>query len=183
MKQKVVSDSALLGWYCVRSKPRSERVATSHLEKIAGVEVFLPRTCRIRKSHSVSQCPQALFPGYLFARFDPNENLRAVNYCLGVSYVVKCQRKAVRVPDAIIAELTAIASDGVLDIVDLPHRVGDEIRIVSGLFRGGEGKIVRLAPARERIKVLFEILGRETEVEISEEDVDFPSSNPMTVTS
>ena len=69
-----------------------------------------------------------------------------------------------------------------MDIVDLPHCIGDEVQIVSGLFRGGAGKIVRLAPARERIKVLFEILGRETEVEISEEDIDFPSSNPMTAT-
>ena len=85
-----------------------------------------------------------------------------------------------KVPDIIISELQAIGTEGILDIVDLPHSIGDEVRIVSGLFSGGEGKIVRLAPARERIKVLFEILGRETEVEISEEDIDFPSSNPMT---
>jgi len=182
VKQKTAPDLTSFGWYCVRSKPRSEHVATAHLEKIEGVEAFLPRTHRIRKSRSVNQRSQALFPGYLFARFDPNENLRAVNFCQGVSYVVKCQQKAVRVPNTVIAELTAIANDGVLDVVDLPHRVGDEIRIVSGLFRGGEGKIVRLAPARERVKVLFEILGRETEVEISEEDVDFPSSNPMMAT-
>ena len=180
---KVTSDSDLpsLGWYCLRSKPKAEQIANLHLQKLEGVEAFLPQARRIRKSRSTAQSSQPLFPGYLFAYFDPVENLRAVNYCQGVSYVVKCQQKAVRVPDFIIEELNAIGTDGVLDVVDLPHAIGDEVQIVSGLFRGGEGKIVRLAPARERIKVLFEILGRETEVEISEEDIDFPSSNPMTV--
>jgi len=182
VKQKSDSDPVPLGWYCVRSKPRSERIAAYHLDKIEEVEVFFPHTRRVRKSRSASQTTQPLFPGYLFAQFDPKDNLRAVNYCQGVSYVVKCQQKPVRVADAIIAELNFVATEGTLEIVDLPHRIGDEVQIVSGLFRGGEGKIVRLAPARERIKVLFEILGRETEVEISEEDVDFPSSNPMTAT-
>ena len=170
------------GWYCIRSKPRAEQIASFHLGEIEGVKAFLPRARRIRKSRSDKQSSQPLFPGYLFAYFDPVENLRAVNYCQGVSYVVKCQQKAVKVPDIIISELQAIGTEGILDIVDLPHSIGDEVRIVSGLFSGGEGKIVRLAPARERIKVLFEILGRETEVEISEEDIDFPSSNPMTAT-
>ncbi|MFP6900874.1 MAG: transcription termination/antitermination NusG family protein [Opitutales bacterium] len=182
MKPNSDQDCTPFGWYCVRSKPRSEQVASFHLEKLEGVQVFVPLTRRIRKSRSIEKSSQALFPGYLFAQFDPKENLRAVNYCQGVSYVVKREQTAVRVPEAVLQELKAIAEDGILDIVDLPHQVGDEIHIVNGLFRGGEGKIVRLAPARERIKVLFEILGRETEMEISEEDVDFPSSNPMTVT-
>ena len=171
-----------LGWYCVRSKPRSESVASFHLEKLEGVTVFLPRARRIRKSRSSSHSSQPLFPGYVFARFDPKTNLRAVHYCQGVSYVVKRQQKPVKVNDGVIATLNKVTTDGILDVVDLPHRVGDEIQIVSGLLCGGEGKIVRLAPARERIKVLFEILGRETEVEISEEDIDFPSSYPLTAT-
>ena len=170
------------GWYCLRSKPRAEQIANFHLQKIEGVKAFLPQARRIRKSRSCTQNSKPLFPGYIFAHFDPVDNLRAVNYCQGVSYVVKCQQKAVRVPDIIISELKTIGTDGIMDIVDLPHCIGDEVQIVSGLFRGGAGKIVRLAPARERIKVLFEILGRETEVEISEEDIDFPSSNPMTAT-
>ncbi|MFP6854561.1 MAG: transcription termination/antitermination NusG family protein [Opitutales bacterium] len=170
-------------WFCVRSKPRSEKLATFHLDKLDGVEVFFPHVRRVRKSRSSTESTQPLFPGYLFAQFDPRQNLRAVHYCQGVSYVVKCQQKPVRVPNVVMVELKKVAMEGILEVVDLPHQVGDEVRIVSGLFRGGEGKIVKLAPARERIKVLFEILGRETEVEIAEVDVDFPSSNPMTVAS
>ena len=111
MKQKTHFDSAKLNWYCVRSKPRSERVATFHLDKLEGVEVFCPHTRRVRKSRSENQSMQPLFPGYLFAQFDPNDNLRAVNYCQGVSYVVKCQQKPVKVPDAVIAELTSITTN------------------------------------------------------------------------
>ena len=182
MKLKSESNFATCDWYCIRCKPRSEKLAAFHLQKLEDVAIFLPRTQRVRKSQSVVSSEKPLFPGYIFAQFEPGNNLRAVNYCLGVSYVVKRDQKPVKVPAEVIAELNTLGADGVLDIVDLPHRIGDDVQIIKGLFRGGEGKIVRLAPARERIKVLFEILGRKTEVEISEEDIDFPSSNPMTVT-
>jgi len=39
--------------------------------------------------------------------------------------------------------------------------------------------VTQLIPARDRIRVLFEILGRPTEVEINEDDVDFPSAHPI----
>ena len=57
--------------------------------------------------------------------------------------------------------------------------VGDKIKVISGLFKGDEGIVTKLVPARERVKVLFEILGRPTEVEISEDEVDFPSAHPI----
>ena len=39
--------------------------------------------------------------------------------------------------------------------------------------------VTKLIPARERVRVLFEILGRPTEVEIDEQEVDFPSAHPI----
>ena len=78
-------------------------------------------------------------------------------------------------------ELRLISPDGLLEIPDQPHKVGDKVKVISGLFAGGEGTVTQLVPARERIKILFEILGQPREVEIDENLVDFPSAHPLGV--
>ena len=76
-------------------------------------------------------------------------------------------------------ELKLITPDGILEIPDQPHKIGDKVKAISGLFKGDEGKVTQLIPARDRVKVLFEILGRPIEVEINENLLDFPSAHPM----
>ena len=76
-------------------------------------------------------------------------------------------------------ELNLLSPDGVLEIPDQPHKIGDKVTALSGLFRGDNGTVTQLIPARERVKVLFEILGRLTEVEIDEKLIDFPSAHPL----
>tara|TARA_Y100001934_G_scaffold267865_1_gene349084 strand:+ start:693 stop:1238 length:546 start_codon:yes stop_codon:yes gene_type:complete len=168
-----------MGWYCIRSKPRMEAVASATLQTLDDVEVFLPRTIRPPKAKSYSAQP--LFPGYLFARFDPVVHGRNVQFARGVSYVVRRKEIPVPVPSQVMIEIRIISPDGILQIPDQPHRVGDSVRVISGLFRGDEGKVTQLVPARQRVKVLFEILGRSTEVEIDEDTVDFPSAHPLGV--
>ena len=170
-------DDWSMGWYCIRSKPRMEMVAAATLQTLDDVEVFLPRTIRPPKAKIFTA--KALFPGYLFARFDPVNHLRNVHYARGVGYVVRRKEVPVHVPPQVMIELRLISPDGILEIPDLPHRVGDKVKVISGLFRGDEGTVTQLIPARERVKVLFEILGRPTEVEIDEDIVDFPSAHPM----
>ena len=170
-------DDWSLGWYCIRSKPRMEMVAAATLQTLNDVEVFLPRTIRQPKAKAFTA--KALFPGYLFARFDPVNHIRNVHYARGVGYVVRRKEVPVHVPPQVMIELRLISPDGILEIPDLPHRVGDKVKVISGLFRGDEGTVTQLVPARERVKILFEILGRPTEVEIAEDIVDFPRSHPM----
>ena len=79
-------------------------------------------------------------------------------------------------------ELKSLTSNGVLEIPDKPRRIGDKVKVISGLFKGGEGDITQLIPSRERIRLLLEILGKAlTEVEESEDQIDFPSAHPMSV--
>jgi len=170
-------DDWSMGWYCIRSKPRMEMVAAATLQTLDDVEVFLPRTIRPPKAKTFTA--KALFPGYLFARFDPVNHIRNVHYARGVGYVVRRKEIPVHVPPQVMIELRLISPDGILEIPDLPHRVGDKVKVISGLFRGDEGTVTQLVPARERVKILFEILGRPTEVEIDEDIVDFPSAHPM----
>ena len=166
-----------MGWYCVRAKPRIETVAAATLQTLKSVEVFLPRTVRPKKIKCSPIKP--LFPGYFFARFDPIVHLRNVHFARGVSYVVRRKEIPVPVSPQVMLELRLISPDGILEIPDKPHRIGDKVKAIAGLFEGEQGDVTQLIPSRERIKVLFEILGRPTEVEIDENFLDFPSTHPM----
>ena len=75
--------------------------------------------------------------------------------------------------------LRFISPAGVVEIPDRPHSVGAKVKVIAGLFKGENGVVTQLVPARERVRVLFEILGHQTEVEINEDDVDFPTAHPI----
>ncbi len=170
-----------IGWYCLRAKARMEVLAAQTLGTLPDVEVFLPRTIRPRKEHSKPARP--LFPGYFFARFDAKIHHRNVHFARGVSYIVRRNEVPVHVPPQVMLELKLISPDGILEIPDRPHSVGDKVKAIAGLFKGDEGVVTKLIPAKERVKVLFEMLGRPTEVEIDEGALDFPSAHPMSTDS
>jgi transcription antitermination factor NusG len=71
-------------WYVVQSKPREEERAL-HFLKEKGFHTYLPRmeVVKVRKFKNVKS-KQALFPGYLFCRFDKDKNLGHVRWTQGV---------------------------------------------------------------------------------------------------
>ena len=85
----IIIEEGEAGWFVVRTRPKSEHIAAIHLMKFADIdEVFSPRI-RYEKGTRRGKVwfTEALFPGYIFARFDLNEKLRAVNATNGVSGV------------------------------------------------------------------------------------------------
>src|SRR5260221_5470813 len=58
-------------WFCLRAQPKREHIAAACLPQTCEVEVFCPRL-RFRKltSRGPVWFIEAMFPGYLFARFD-----------------------------------------------------------------------------------------------------------------
>ena len=73
-------------WYCVKTQTKREHIAAEHLRTLEEVEVFCPRL-RYRKATRRGKIwwVEALFPGYLLARFDLVANERAVTYTQGVA--------------------------------------------------------------------------------------------------
>ena len=179
-KEMLSMDDWSIGWYCVRSKPRMENVAAATLSSLKQVEVFLPRTQR--KNLKIKQPIKPLFPGYFFARFDPVKHIRNIHYARGVAYLVKREETPVLVPPQAMVELRKLSPDGLLEIPDKPHQIGDKVKAIAGLFKGDTGNVTQLIPSRQRIKVLFEILGRDTEIELNEHEVEFPTAHPIGTT-
>jgi transcriptional antiterminator RfaH len=131
------------------------------------VEVYNPR---IRFSRSTRQGPvwvtEALFPNYLFARFDWKTSLPRVHYAPGVSCVVHFGSRWPQVPDQVIADLQASLGKEDVHVIPKNFQPGDEVHISGGAFHGLNAVITKVMPGRERVMVLMDFLGRQSTVEI-----------------
>jgi transcriptional antiterminator RfaH len=166
-------------WFCIRCKPRQERVAAGQLASLDGVELLFPRARRRRAAKDgPREVVEALFPGYLFAAFDPAELGSQVGHCRGVLHLVRKAGQAVDVEPKVIAELRALGADGVVDALDPLPLPGERIRVLRGLFLGEEGEVLRLAEPARRVRVLLELLGADQVVELSADDVGPAPSDP-----
>ncbi len=153
-------------WFCVQTKPKQEHIAAGHLRQ-EDIEVFLPRL-RFRKNtvRGPVWFTEALFPSYLFARFEWQRSLRLVTHARGVSHVVSFGNTAPQVSAETIAELQRSVGPDELRV--LPHEVepGQRVVVAEGALLGLNAVVAQVMPARERVQVLLDFLGRQTTVEI-----------------
>jgi len=158
-------------WYCVRTQPKREHIAASHLRELEGVEVFCPRL-RYRKATRRGKIwwVEALFPGYVLVRFALEENERAVAYAPGVGGLVRFGDKVPPVPDAFVEVLRrelAPGEQGEETLTLEPQlEAGEEVEIARGPLGGFQGKVVEVLPGRDRVKVLLDFLGQTQVVEV-----------------
>ncbi len=155
-------------WYCVRSQPKHEHIAAAHLARESDVEVFLPRVTFKRATRSgPARVTEALFPNYLFARFNLSEALRKVQASRGVSGVVHFGYRWPTIPEEVVRDLRTSLGETAVHVIPDDFSPGDPVRIIGGAFHGLEALVQRAMPGRERVAVLLEFLGRQTTVEIS----------------
>ena len=156
-----------VAWFCLRSHPKHEHIAAGHLRQMEEVEVYNPR---IRFSRPTKQgtvwVTEALFPNYLFARFNWRTSLSRVNYAPGISCVVHFGTRWPTVPDRVIEELRASLGNDDVHTVPREFNTGDRVEIAGGAFHGLNAVVTKVMPGRERVMVLMEFLGRQTTVEI-----------------
>ena len=160
-------------WYCLRSLPKQEHIAAANLRSILReIDVFCPRL-RIKRRCSRGEVwfVEALFPGYLFAKFNPNLSMQTVKSVPGVKTVLSFGRITATIHDDIIAGLRADFDHNEIHEVSDDLRPGDEITLTSGPFQGIRANVIRLLPSSNRIQVLMELLGRTTPVEVPIQDV------------
>lgn len=156
-----------IAWRCVRTKPKSEHIAARHINLLEAVDVYCPRI-RYPKTTRRGRVwfVEALFPGYLFCRFDLWESLRAINAAPGVTGVVQFGGRYSALPEGAIDSLRAEFAAEEPVVVEQILLPGDSVEIVEGPLRGQSGVITWLPPGRDRVRVLLEFLGQEREVEV-----------------
>lgn len=159
-------------WFCLHTKPRHEHLAAANLRRHHGLEVLSPR---IRFQRSSSRGPvwvtESLFPNYLFARFDRILQVETVRHTGGVAGVVHFGTFWPTVSEKVIAELRQLIGQEEIRTIEHSVESGDEVEVAVGAFRGFEGIVTRVLPARRRVAVLLEFLGRQAVVELSLENL------------
>jgi len=108
-----------------------------------------------------------MFPGYLFAKFVYSTQHRAVENSHGISGIVHFGDRLATLPENIVAALQAKVGGEEIVTLDCSIKVGQPVQIIDGPFQGLQVVVTHLLPAKERIRVLFDFLGRSMEMEIS----------------
>lgn len=157
-------------WYVLRTKPKHEHIAAANLERHFGLEVFLPRL-RLEKltRRGVVKQIDPLFPCYLFVRCVMEDRMADLQHASGISKIVRFGDKIPQVSEATIKELQChFAADDTL-VVENHLTPGDEVTVTEGAFAGLNAFVLKNLPARQRVQILLEVLGRPTPVEVRRE--------------
>ncbi|MBC7365566.1 MAG: hypothetical protein H7343_01945 [Undibacterium sp.] len=160
-------DACGLGWFCLRGAGRREHLAALNLARRAEVEAFAPRI-RVRresKTGGVAVTTEALFPGYLFARFRYPDQVRRVMSTSGVLGLVAFGGPPPRLDDSTIAHLRHHAEPAVAAISPV-FEAGDWVRVAGGCFRGTEGRVREFEAGHDRVCVLLSLLGHNVEISL-----------------
>jgi transcriptional antiterminator RfaH len=169
----VTESSALLAlsndpvWFCLRAEPKREHLAATAVRRQFHIECFSPRL-RFRKMTRRGPVwfVEAMFPGYLFAKFVYSTQHRAVESSHGIRGIVHFGDRLATLPENIVVALQSrVGAEEVLT-VDSSIKIGQPVQITEGPFQGLEVVVTHLLPVKERIRVLFEFLGRPVEMEI-----------------
>lgn len=141
-------------WAVARTLVHREPVAARLLEA-AGFEIFAPKTKA-----------GPLFPGYLFVRIV--DQWRVVDRTVGVLKLVKFGDTPARCPDAEIVRLQGWLDGGGLVRVPAhpPDAIRHKISIGAKVRIAGLSAVYAGMTARERERVLVQLLGRQVDVEL-----------------
>jgi|SRR5271165_6907154 len=172
LSDRQLEDIAHPLWFCLKTPPKHEHLAAVGLRQVPGVEVLAPR---IRFRKATRRGPvwfvEALFPGYVFAHFFFPDLHRQVGYMPGVSSYVRFGKNVAVIDDETIEGLRQKADDDQLIVINFEVRPDDPVEIAAGPFQGLTAVVTHPMPARERVKVLLEFLGRSLEAEVGYNDL------------
>jgi len=160
-------------WLVVRTKPRQERAAVSHLSH-RDVEAYCPLYLEPKWNRKTRQAPVPLFSSYLFVHCNPELQLNAVSYCPGVAYPVRFDRKPATVSQDVIDALKMReAANGYVmpPEIEIGIKLGNKVMIMAGPLSGLEGVFRGYLRGRERAQVLVEFLRQKSLVEVGAEDL------------
>lgn len=151
-------------WYAVHTKPHCEASARASLDH-HGVEVFLPMLREWKMFHG-KYCLTAspLFPRYLFAKFDPASQLRAVTYARGVKSVVTFGNGPSLVDESIIHAIRSQLTEGGVELPQNRFSPGQVVRIQDGPLCGLEAVFEKKLDGTSRVVLLLKAISFQARV-------------------
>lgn len=171
-----IAPSPAPGWYCLRVAARREQLTARQVRLRTGVAVFAPqiRVPRSAPHSSARLCSEALFPGYVFARFRYPHDVRHVASTPGVLQLVAFGGPPKAVDDRVIEHLEREVRLADEAQTARPFSEGDWVRIVTGCFRGAEGRVLANS-GNSRVSVMLHLLGHDIQLSVPADQLADPT--------
>ena len=171
-----MSENADIKWYVVHTYSGYENKVRDSLlktvenngmqDKIVDVRIPVEEAVEI-KNNKRRVVQRKLLPSYVMVKMEmTNETWYVVRNTRGVTGFVGSGNKATPLSETDFASIFDAAPQARIDI-----QVGDEVRILSGLFENFTGKVVSMDPANQQLTVSVPMLKRETSVELAFDEV------------
>lgn len=156
-----------LEWYVATTQRHRDRVAERELRN-QGFVPFIPTYHDPIPGKSVRECTKLLVPGYVLINFNVDKSAwRSINGTRGVGHLLMSDEMPCRIRRGVVQELKRLARVRVItkDEADsVIFSVGDMVRVNEGPFKEFSGLVERTS--HDRIRVMLEVFGRKTPVEI-----------------
>ena len=155
-------------WYALHTKARSEKLL-SHLLALQYISVYLPQVPMVRHGRRLATT-EPLFPCYLFARFDLDAvSFTRFRWTPGLRDVVHGAEGPAPVDDVVIEHIQQrIARNEI--VRSAAHErfwPQDRVRLKGDVFADLDVVFDQYLPGEARARVLIQILGRTTSVDVA----------------
>lgn len=171
-----MSDNTDIKWYVVHTYSGYENKVRDSLlkavenngmqDKIVDVRIPVEEAIEI-KNNKRRTVQRKLLPSYVIVKMEmTNETWYVVRNTRGVTGFVGSGNKPTPLSETDFASIFETATATRLDI-----QVGDEVRILTGLFENFTGKVVSIDSVTQKLQVVVPMLKRETTVELAYDEV------------
>jgi transcription antitermination factor NusG len=158
-------------WVAVYTKPQKEIYAEWNL-RLRGMNTFFPKLL-LPKTSKRKERVVPLFPNYLFVQCAASSReCSGVVWCPGVSRVVSFNGTPAIIDDLTILVLRNQASADGLIVARSSVQAGQKVSINGGALSGLLGIIERPPNAQGRVRVLLQLLNRQTSVDVPVEFIE-----------
>ena len=155
-----------MNWFVIQTKPKKEEEAKSYLS-MKGLEIFNPlmETFVIRNGKTNKEY-KPLFPGYMFGKFDLEQDYSLVRWGRGVKKVLGYGGYPTPVGEAVV-EIIKKRTDPYGIVRKTIHFIAnDTVRVKSGPLKDLLGIFERWVSDSERVRILLNLIGYQPEVEL-----------------
>jgi len=157
-------------WFAIWTRSRHEQVVREQLDR-KRIDAFLPTITRW--SHwkdRKKKIDWPLFPGYCFAKFDPEDSLSILK-CTGVVNIVSFEGKPAAIPEIELDSIRVlVASELQFDPCPMIHE-GMMVEVTHGPLKGVVGRLTRKDAAKARLVLSVDLIGQAVSVEVDASDV------------
>ncbi|MGO8990668.1 MAG: transcription termination/antitermination protein NusG [bacterium] len=153
-------------WYVIQTKPKKEAEAESYLSS-KGIEMLNPlmETFALRNGRMNKEI-KSLFPGYIFGKFDLDQNYPLVRWGRGVKKILGLGGYPTPISEGVVEIIKERAdTQGIVRLAH-PFQVNDVIRIKTGPLKDLLGIFERWVSDGERVRVLLNLIGYQPSIEL-----------------